>query len=104
MSDFLAITIEFASVPHGTDEQFEEFLDNVHAELEKIGRDVSLSARLAQRVATFAIESDTDGDTDSTEARLLVDLRTALHAADCGTANWPTFVPRSQRVEELQPA
>lgn len=102
MSGHFALNIEFVSVPHGTDDEFEAFLDHVLEQLEGIDCDVSMSASLANRTASFAIH--VEGDVDDVETRFLIDLRTALHAANCGTAGWPTFVPRRQSVEEFQPA
>lgn len=102
MTEFLlGIEVAFASVPPSTDEQFEAFLDEVLVQLENIDRDVSLVARVTERVASFAISVDSE---DGAEARFLVDLRTALHAAGCRTADWPEFVVREQAVKELQPA
>lgn len=99
----LAVEIAFTSVPHGSDEQFEAFLDEVYAQLENIDRDVSLAARLVERVASFAITVDSENPHDD-EARFLVDLRTALHAAGVATHDWPQFVIREQNVRELQDA
>lgn len=99
----LSVEMTFSSTPHGTDEQFEEFLDAVLEHLDLVGREVQLSASLAKRTADFAT-SVADGDLNMTTASLLVDLRTALHAAGCGTQGWPTFEAESQVVRALQDA
>lgn len=99
----LAIEIGFISVKDATDEHFEAFLDEVLAQLENIDRNVSLAARLAERVASFAVTIDA-ATAEEEQAAFLVDLRTALHAAGCETSRWPQFVVREQSVHELQPA
>jgi hypothetical protein len=99
----LAVQMTFASRPHGTDEQFEEFLDAVLEHLELIGREMQLSASLTKRTADFAT-SVVDSDLNMATAGLLMDLRTALHAAGCNTANWPAFEATEQTVQILQDA
>lgn len=96
----LAVEMGFASEPHGTDEQFEGFLDEVIAQLDNIGREANLAARLVERVADFAatIEAATFEDAVN---EFLGDLRTALHAAGCNTSTWPVFRPHSHVVREL---
>ena len=104
MSDIrLAVEMTFESNPHGTDEQFEAFLDAVQEHLEAIGREVQLSASLVKRTTEVAT-SVTGPDFNMATASLLMDLRTALHAAGCNTANWPTFKATSQTVRTLQDA
>ncbi|GAA2604538.1 hypothetical protein [Paractinoplanes durhamensis] len=99
----LAVEMTFGSTPHGTDDQFEEFLDAVQEHLESIGREVQLSAALAERTTEFATSAN-GTDVNMAMAYLLMDLRTALHAAGCNTASWPTFEPTSQVVRTLQGA
>ncbi|MDF9877460.1 hypothetical protein [Cellulosimicrobium cellulans] len=71
----------------GSDDQFEEFLDSVLDELDKIGRDdVDLSASVTQRKATFTVFGADDEDPEID--KFLSDLRTALHAAHCITDGW----------------
>lgn len=101
MAEFhLAVEMTFVSTPHGTDEQFEAFLDEVIARLDEIGRDVSLAARLTDRVADFAISVEANAFALAASG-FLVDLRTALHATGCVTADWPKFMPTEHVVREL---
>ena len=99
----LAVELTFESKPHGSDEQFEAFLDEVMDQLDNIGREVSLAARLADRVADFAAVIQAD-EIENALAELLPDIRSALHAAGCVTAEWPAFVPKSPVIRELQDA
>lgn len=99
----LAVELTFESDPHGSDEQFEAFLDEVMVQLENIGREMTLAARLVERVADFATVIEAEKIEDAL-AELLPDLRSALHAAGCVTAGWPEFVPKSPVIRELQGA
>lgn len=99
----LAVEVPFASDEEGTDQQFEAFLDEVLAQFDKIGREVSLAARFSERVADFATTLRAD-DFESAVGIFLADLRTALHAAGCNTAGWPRFEPINRTVRELQDA
>lgn len=99
----LAVELTFESSPHGSDEQFEAFLDEVMDQLDNIGREVTLAARLTDRVADFAAVIGADKIEDALAA-LLPDLRSALHAAGCSTSGWPEFVAKSPVIRELQDA
>ena len=83
------ITVEFLPSTPGMDaDDFELFLDCVMEEFEKLELDVDLTAALARYVAHFLVPVE-----ESTEEGLikaLGSLRTALHAAGCRTAGWPT--------------
>lgn len=78
----------FVSPDDSDDDTFEEFLDLVLDELERIGRDdVDLSASLSNRVATFTVFGDgSEPEID----KFFADVRTALHAANCATPGWET--------------
>jgi hypothetical protein len=52
----LGVELTFESTPRGTDEQFELFLEKVVDELDDIGREVSLVARLSDR-CSFGVSS-----------------------------------------------
>lgn len=99
----LAVEVAFVSRPHGTDEQFEGFLDAVVDQLAKIDCEVQLAASLVDRRADFATSIEAGDFTDAANS-LLVDLRTALHAAGCNTSNWPTFEATGHVVRQLQDA
>lgn len=99
----MAVQMTFTTDRPATDEQFEAFLDEVVAQLENIGREVNLAARLGDRFADFAT-SVQGVDFQSAAAELLVDLRTALHAAGCATPDWPNFFPGEHVIRELADA
>jgi hypothetical protein len=96
----LAITAMFISDQPATDEQFEAFLDAVVTQLDNIGREVNLAARLRDRVAEFATAIPAN-DFPSAASTFLGDLRTALHAVGCVTADWPRFEASEHVVREL---
>jgi hypothetical protein len=97
----LAVEMMFISDQPATDDQFEAFLDEVVNQLENIGCEVSLAARLSDRVADFAA-TITASDFSSAATTFIGDLRTALHAAGCNTANWPRFQAGEHVIRELQ--
>lgn len=82
----LLVDVEFHADVQDPD-AFDTFLDAVMDELTNIGREADLAAALVDYRASFAIQTP-DQSTDAVIAAL-VDLRAALHAADCGTAGWP---------------
>jgi hypothetical protein len=97
----LAVEMRFESTSVSNDDQFEGFLDEVVAQLDNIGCEVDLAARLADRVADFAATIEADNFEDAAY-RFLSDVRTALHAAGCVTKGWPVFRPQDRVVRELQ--
>lgn len=99
----IAVEMMFTSDQPATDEHFEAFLDEVICHLENIGAEVSLAARLRDRVADFATVIEA-ADFHAAGQVFLGDLRTALHAAGCGTAGWPRFKPGEHIVRQLQDA
>lgn len=101
---YLTADFQFESDPKATDQQFEEFLGRVMdelCELEDVDSGITepdLTASLRDRMISvnMGIEADTRPDA----ARLyLANVRTALHAAGCGTPDWPTFEPVTQRPD-----
>ena len=99
----IAVEVTFVADQPSTDEQFEAFLDQVIEQLDSIGRDVNLGASLALRTADFAI-SVAGTDFPSAAQAFLGDIRTALHATGCITANWPPFQANDYVVRELADA
>lgn len=85
------------------DEEFEGFLEELVAHLDTLGCEVNLAAKLATSEADFATSVDAENFEEATAA-FWADLQTALHAAGCGTTEWPAFSPRSRVVRELQDA
>lgn len=102
MTEFsLSVEMIFVSNRPTTSEQFEAFLDEVLAELQKLGYEVNLAARLRDRVADFAASVEADSYHQA-EADFLTALRTALHAAGCSTARWSEFALKQQSTRQLQ--
>lgn len=85
------------------DEEFEGFLLDIYNRLDEIGREIVLSSKVSDRVAQFATIVDADDFVDAAN-HLLVDFRTALHAAGHRTPGWPKLVPTDHIVRELQDA
>jgi hypothetical protein len=87
---YLEVELQFHPAD-GDPAAFDGFLDQVLDELAKIGRpQADVAAALAEHSARFTDRVDVD-DLDAVE-RFLSDLRTALHAAECGTPGWPGAV------------
>lgn len=100
----LAAEMSFdADGPTPTDEQFEAFLDEMCDQLDAIDREVHLTARLRDRVASFGMTYEADSYEEAAN-QLLADMRTALHAAGCPTPGWPRFEPKRRSLRELEDA
>lgn len=83
--------LSFASSAPRTDEDFEEFVDCVIDELEKIDRDdIEITASLAKRTAVFTEFAEDESSIEE----FLAAVRTALHAANCTTKGWETHWSR----------
>ena len=100
MRFYLTAEMEFAcaDASRDTDVNFEAFLDAVAdalADLEDVDEGITgtdLTATITRR--RTAISMGIDADTHNDAIRLfLANTRTALHAAGCGTPNWPTYRP-----------
>lgn len=79
----LAVEILFEG--DGNDEQFEAFIEEVTAQLDDIGREHNMVARITDRIADIDVSFEADSFEDAVGA-FLGDVRTALHAAGCGFA------------------
>ena len=80
------LELAFVGRADSTDEGFEAFIETILEELENIERDdIEVTASLTQRTATFTAFG---GDGEASADRLLNDVRTALHAANCATPGW----------------
>lgn len=99
----IAVGMMFTSDQPATDDQFEAFLDEVVNQLNNIDCEVNLGARLSERFAEFAAAIEAH-DFPSATSTFMNDLRTALHAAGCNTADWPKFEAGEHTVRELQDA
>jgi len=104
MNDYLiSVEMWFVGPAESTEDDFEAFLNQVLAQLENIEREVTLAARLREKMADFGTVAE--GETfDEALASYLIDLRTALHAAGANTQGWPQFVVKDQKAHELQSA
>lgn len=87
MSFHVALDLAFTAAVHDPG-VFDEFLDRVMDELAAINVEADLVASLAKYEATFLLPA-TDMSADAL-VEALTNLRTALHAAGCGTSGWPT--------------
>lgn len=89
--------------PTSSDESFDEFLDRVLDEFEKIGIVADYLANLKTTSAAWTIsveaEDNLQGITNATTA-----LRTALHAANCNTPDWFGNGEVESLVEDLATA
>jgi len=98
--------IEFSFHPTSDPDLFDDFLDRVVDELAKIGRESDVTATLARARASFTMP--VENLSDEALIGVLSDLRTALHAADCGTPGWPShhevMSTRGIGSRELTPA
>lgn len=90
MLSYLELDLTFHVAAGSTDEDFEDFIDCVTDELAKIGRDkVDILATIADARVQFT-DQVAERSIDAA-LQFLTDLRTALHAANCHTQNWPTL-------------
>jgi hypothetical protein len=90
-TQYIAVGIQAYGLSPGDegDDRFEALLDGLVDELGKIGYpDADYVASLAKREAEIFLAV---GELKFPEAiqRVTIDLRTALHAADCEPAEWP---------------
>jgi hypothetical protein len=113
MKFYLTADMEFActDTARDTEGNFEAFLDALMealADLEDVDDgigDADLTATITRRRASVDMSIDADSLNDAVRL-YLANTRTALHAAGCGTANWPTYKPLSPTpaVSEMNPA
>lgn len=82
-------------------EPFDEFLDRVVEEAEKIGLELDYTANRKELTATWLATLDIKDSELSPMEELLSSLRTALHAAFCNTAQWAGR-PVTEKVERLK--
>jgi len=98
MTHTLIVDLSFvaASEAQDTDEAFEAFADRVYTallDLEKVDSgicDPDITASLVER--KMSIMMGVEASTHADAVRLfMANVRTALHAAECNTANWPHY-------------
>jgi hypothetical protein len=113
MKFYLTADMEFVctDTARDTDGNFEAFLDAIAealADLEDVDEGITgadLTATITQRRAV--IDMGIDADTQNDAMRLfLANTRTALHAAGCGTPDWPIYRPLQPTppVRQMDPA
>lgn len=80
------LTAQFVAVdPAATEADFERFVEAILDALSNVGRDdIEVVAALARQELTFSLYGDDEPSVD----RFLGDVRTVLHAANCGTSGW----------------
>jgi len=104
MRYYLRADIGFACVDpeRDTEDGFDAFTDVVMDELGDLEEvdpgliDPDLTATLTERSATVLMGVEADSHNDAVRL-FLANVRTALHAAGCGTPNRPGFKPTTQR-------
>lgn len=97
---YLTAMMEFACTDpsRDTDGNFEAFLDAVMealADLEDVDDGIvgaDLTATITRRRASIDMGVEADSLNDAIRL-FLANTRTALHAAGCGTPNWPVYRP-----------
>jgi hypothetical protein len=100
MTFYLTADMEFSCTDpaRDTDGNFEAFLDAVMealADLEDVDKGISgadLTATITRRRAGIDMCIEADSLNDAIRL-FLANTRTALHAAGCGTPNWPVYKP-----------
>lgn len=100
---YLTAAMEFACTDpaRDTDGNFETFLDAVMealADLEDIDDGIigaDLTATITRRRASVDMGVEADSLNDAIRL-FLANTRTVLHAAGCGTPNWPVYRPTTQ--------
>jgi hypothetical protein len=97
---YLTADMEFGCTDpsRDTDGNFEAFLDAVRdalADLEDVDKGISgsdMTATVTRRRASVDMGIEADSLNDAIRL-YLANTRTALHAAGCGTPNWPEYKP-----------
>lgn len=98
------LTFTCKDAEQNTDDAFEAFADAVQDEFDTLAEidpgiiDPDLTVGIRDRWISFLIGIDADTLDDAIRL-FLANLRTALHAAGCGTADWPAFRPTTERPE-----
>ncbi|SEG69093.1 hypothetical protein SAMN04489712_10948 [Thermomonospora echinospora] len=95
------LTFDCADPDGGTDEDFDQFTDAIADELLDLAEvdpgivDPDVTVRIADRWVSVLMGIEADSEDDAFRL-FAANLRAALHAAGCGTAEWPTFKPRTR--------
>jgi hypothetical protein len=101
MSERYIGTLGFRVENCASDEEMEANLDSVMEQLYDDERiiDPDYTASLDKRFVEFALTIESDADFDEASVVLTSALRTAMHAAGCGTPNWENhFKQMAQQI------
>ena len=111
MTHYLIMDLRFVCTgPDDTDEAFDAFTDRVVDELLKleafkdtgiVGPDITASLASRSMSILMGIEASTRKDARSL---YLANVRCALHAAECNTADWPNYEPASDTLPPVRTA
>lgn len=99
MTDTIYIEIDLSFQRHDEQEPFDEFMDRIVDELIDLGREADYVSTEATLEATVTMT--TTGRSEGELIKDLSDLRTALHAAGCGTQDWNGHEITATRSREL---
>ena len=99
MTHYLIIDMNFVCTgPDDSDEAFDAFSDRVMDELIKLQTvdpgitDPDITASLTERTMSILLGVDAASPNDAVRL-FLANVRCALHAAECNTADWPNYEP-----------
>lgn len=106
---YLAADLTFicADPSRDTDDGFDAFTDAVADELLNLADgdegiiDPDTTVRIDERWMSVLVGIEADSMSDA-QRLFSANLRAALHAAGCGTADWPLFRPTSEKPEVRQ--
>ncbi|MFD9950793.1 hypothetical protein ACFWYW_58525 [Nonomuraea sp. NPDC059023] len=108
---YLVMDLDFVCTqPDDSEEDFDAFTDRVMDELLKLEslKDSGIvgpdsTAGLSER--TMSILMGVDASTRQDATRLfLANVRCALHAAECSTADWPNYEPAADELPPVRTA
>lgn len=98
---YLGMKLTFVGPPGSTDDEFDDFTDRLMDRLDELDCvDPDLTGSLVERTAVITMGVEADDEQDAMW-RFLGVLRTALHAAECNTAEWPKFVVLEQTTQDV---
>jgi hypothetical protein len=107
---YLAIDLRFVcTTPDDSDEAFDGFSDRVLDELVKlemvdtgiVGPDITASLTDRSMSILLGITATTLEDA---RRLFMANVRCALHAAECGTADWPSYEPADDDFPPIRKA
>ena len=111
MTHYLVMDMRFVCTgPDDSDEAFDAFTDRIMDELVKLEAfqdtgiiDPDLTASLVERRASVLLGIEASTRQDATRL-FLANVRCALHAAECNTADWPHYEPAEGGFDPVRQA